>query len=63
MNELNNNKIRLSIVIPVYNSEDTIDKLTDNLVQSLGEEYKLEIVLINDCSKDKSETICITSLS
>ncbi len=59
MNELNNNKIRLSIVIPVYNSEDTIGKLTDNLVQSLGEEYKLEIVLINDCSKDKSETICI----
>ena len=59
MNELDINKIQLSIVIPVYNSEDTIGKLTDNLVQSLRDDYKLEIVLVNDCSKDKSETICI----
>lgn len=56
---MDNQKISLSIVIPVYNSEDTIGKLTDNLVQSLSEDYKLEIVLVNDCSKDNSEQICI----
>ncbi len=49
----------LTIVIPVYNSEDTIGKLTDHLVNSLGKEYRLEIVLVNDCSKDNSEKICI----
>lgn len=49
----------LTIVIPVYNSEDTIGKLTEHLVNSLGGEYKLEIILINDCSKDNSEKACI----
>ena len=51
--------LSLTIVIPVYNSEDTIGKLTDHLVNSLGGEYKLEIILINDCSKDNSEKACI----
>lgn len=55
---MNNNKIKLSIVIPVYNSEDTIGILTDKLVEYLGKEYDLEIILVNDCSKDNSEQIC-----
>lgn len=53
------NNINLSIVIPVYNSEDTISRLTDHLVESLGTDYNLEIVLVNDCSKDNSEKVCI----
>ncbi len=56
---MNNNKIKLSIIIPVYNSEDTIGILTDKLVEYLGKEYDLEIILVNDCSKDNSEQICI----
>jgi len=56
---MDNQKLSLTIVIPVYNSEDSIGKLTDHLVNSLGGDYKLEIVLVNDCSKDNSEKVCI----
>lgn len=56
---MNNQKISLSIVIPVYNSQDSISKLTDHLLASLGVDYKLEIVLVNDSSKDNSEKLCI----
>ena len=52
-------KISLSIVIPVYNSEDTIDKLVHLLIKELINDYELEIVLVNDSSKDNSEKICI----
>jgi glycosyltransferase involved in cell wall biosynthesis len=57
---MDNQKIDLSIVIPVYNSEGTIGKLTDNLVDLMAGDYTLEIVLINDRSKDNSEAICIS---
>ena len=54
------NRINLSIVIPVYNSEETIEKLVKLLIEKLCLDYKLEIVLVNDCSKDNSESICIS---
>jgi len=53
------NKLFVSIVIPVYNSANTIDSLTNQLVESLSTDYKLEIVLVNDDSKDNSEQVCI----
>ncbi len=49
---------KLSIVIPVYNSENSIKYLVDLLIKSIYE-YKLEIILVNDGSMDKSEMICI----
>ena len=52
-------KINLSIVIPVYNSEATIERLVNLLIEKLSNQYKLEIILVNDCSKDNSENICI----
>jgi len=48
---------RLSIVIPVYNSEETINTLVKSIYQELGP-YNPEVVLVNDSSKDKSELIC-----
>ena len=51
--------ITVSIVIPVYNAEETIADLVEELIASLGKEYDLEIVLVNDCSKDTSEQVCI----
>ena len=45
----------ISIIIPVFNSENTIEILVNNIVQALGENYKFEIILVNDCSKDKTE--------
>src|SRR3989304_895559 len=50
---------KISIVIPVYNSEDSISKLVEHLIISLKDIYILEIVLVDDCSKDNSENICI----
>ena len=41
----------LSVVIPVYNEEETIDKIL-NLVSTI--EIVNEIVIIDDCSKDNS---------
>ena len=49
----------VSIVIPVYNGQETIGRLADELVACLGPSYGLEIVLINDCSRDQSEQACI----
>jgi len=50
----------LAIVIPVYNSEKTIARLVDELVGNLGPLYRLEIILVNDHSGDRSEEACIS---
>lgn len=55
-----NNNINLTIIIPVYNSEKTIYHLVSELINKLGSKYKLEIILINDKSKDKSDEICVS---
>lgn len=45
----------LSIVIPVYNSEATIGRLVDAVVETLARHFtRLEIVLVNDGSIDQS---------
>ena len=50
------NSTTLSIIIPVYNSEQYLDKcITSIQNQSLKD---IEIILINDGSKDKSLDIC-----
>ncbi len=50
---------RISIVIPVYNAERTIANLVEALVTELSTLCALEIVLVNDRSRDTSESICI----
>lgn len=47
--------IKLSIIIPVFNAEKTLKKCLDSVLQQKDEE--LEIVVINDGSKDLSEQI------
>jgi len=49
----------LSIVIPVYRGAASIGPLVDLLVDILHDQYSLEIVLVNDCSPDNSEEVCI----
>lgn len=49
--------MKLSVVIPVFNSEDTIYALVSSLLNIL-KQYDIEIVLVNDASKDRSEFIC-----
>ncbi|EKD28478.1 MAG: ribonuclease III [uncultured bacterium] len=55
--------IDLSVIIPVYNSEDNLIELTHQLFDSL-KSYQFELIFINDLSKDNSwdviKEICIT---
>ena len=48
----------ISIIIPVFNSESTIEILVNNIIKTLEENYKFEIILINDSSKDNTEEKC-----
>jgi len=50
--------MKVSIVIPVYRSEETIGKLVDRLFEVLGGQ-DLEIVLVNDGSPDNSHRVCL----
>jgi len=57
--EMNKKKpTKVSLVIPVYKGEQSIGRLTDELVSVLKEWYDLEIVLVNDNSPDNSEAVC-----
>jgi len=52
---------KLSIVIPVYNSEKTIEEVVNEIeiaVSKLNSKYDLEIILVNDFSKDNSLQVC-----
>ncbi len=51
--------MKVSVAIPVYNSEGTIARVVNQLVETLTKYYDLEIVLVNDDSSDRSETVCI----
>jgi polyisoprenyl-phosphate glycosyltransferase len=49
--------MRISICIPVYNAQKTIEELVSAVELELHD-YELEFVLVNDGSKDKSELVC-----
>ena len=49
------NNVDVSVVIPVYNSEDCLFELYQRLTSTLGDYVKkYEIIFINDCSTDQS---------
>jgi glycosyltransferase involved in cell wall biosynthesis len=48
----------LSVVIPVYKAEKTIAMLCRELISLLTPLYRLDIVLVNDCSPDNSDAVC-----
>lgn len=52
---------KLSIVIPAYNEQNTIHLILDRVrdVQLIND-IKKEIIIVNDCSKDKTEEAIIT---
>lgn len=49
----NNEVFDISIVVPVYNSANTLEKLYSLIDTSLAS-YKFQIVFVNDCSHDNS---------
>ena len=44
----------LSIIIPFYNSERTILDCVESVINQKIDKNKIEIILVNDASKDKS---------
>lgn len=56
---LNPDHPKTSIVIPVYNGARSIGRLVDELIARLAPVFHIEIVLVNDCSPDHSEEVCI----
>jgi len=46
----------ISIIIPTYNSEKFIFECISNIYNQIDE--KIELIIINDCSTDKTEKIC-----
>jgi undecaprenyl-phosphate 4-deoxy-4-formamido-L-arabinose transferase len=48
----------LSIVIPVYNGADTIGPVVEDCIRHLNHLDDLEIVLVNDGSRDNSDAVC-----
>lgn len=48
--------MKVSIIIPVYNSETSLRKCVESLV--FGQEKDIEVILIEDCSQDNSWELC-----
>lgn len=42
--------------MPVYNAETTVEKCVESLV--FGEQQDIEVILVEDCSKDNSWAVC-----
>ena len=56
---MNYKNITLSIIIPCYNEEKTIEKIIEKILTSSP--YNNEIIVIDDCSTDQSKKILETN--
>lgn len=53
-------KYDFSVVIPVYNAEKYLEETVDSIIaQDIGFESHVQIIFVNDGSKDKSGEICL----
>ena len=50
--------IDLSIIIPVYNSEKYLEKCIMSIINQTQAKLRIEIIIIDDGSKDNSKLIC-----
>lgn len=60
-----NERIKLAVLIPVYNSEDTIGELIDVLVETFESHPTItlwELILVNDCSQDNSHQVILAAM-
>ena len=49
-----NRPAKLSIVIPCYIEEKTLEECVDRVVAIADDTLNLEIIIVDDCSKDRS---------
>ena len=50
-------KPKISVIVPIYNSEKYLKKCIDSILNQTLED--IEVILINDGSKDNSHLICL----
>lgn len=50
------NNVKLSIIIPIYNAENELSKAVNSVLSQT--ERAIEVILVDDGSKDKSAAIC-----
>ena len=50
-------KTRVSVIVPVYNGEDTLKKALDSVLNQSGSSVEVEIIVINDGSTDKTRNV------
>lgn len=48
----------ISVIVPVYNAEEYIDACVDSIIKQNNQKIKVEILLIDDGSLDRSGEIC-----
>ena len=51
----------LSIIIPVYNSENIIEECLKNIINE-AKSFNYEIIVVDDCSKDKTTDVVNSQL-
>lgn len=47
-------RVKLSLVIPCYNEEKTLESCIDKVLEIADETLELELIVVDDCSKDAS---------
>lgn len=52
-----NESIKLSVVIPCYNEEKTLQDCVKRVLNIADERMSIEIIIVDDCSKDRSLSI------
>ena len=53
-----NNKKKLLVLILAYNVEKFIRNVIERIPRNLGNKYQIEILIIDDCSNDKTFDTC-----
>jgi len=55
--DLGPRRVKLSIVIPCYNEERTLESCVDKVLEIADEDLELELIIVDDCSKDASRSV------
>lgn len=53
-----NFQYKVSVIIPIYNSEKYLENCIESVLQDQGNLEEIEIILVNDGSIDGSADIC-----